>query len=66
MRVIEITCTFFNKQDATVEIVKDAKPADGTDFDYAGSFGGFMLDDGGADDAVKTSETFAIPGDQVG
>ena len=62
----DITCTFVNKQDATVEIVKDATPADGTDFDYAGSFGGFMLDDGGADDAVKTSETFAIPGDQVG
>ena len=62
----EITCTFFNTQDATVEIVKDATPADGTDFDYTGRFGGFMLDDGGADDAVKTSETFAIPATSVG
>ena len=62
----EITCTFFNKQDAKVTIVKDADPADGTDFDYTGSFGAFKLDEGGAADATTTSTSFTIPGDEVG
>ena len=62
----DITCTFFNKQDAKVTIVKDADPADGTDFDYTGDLGAFELDEGGAADATPTSTSFTIPGDQVG
>ena len=61
-----ITCTYVNRKDASVTIVKDADPADGTNFDYSGSFGAFMLDDGGPVDAVNTSETFEIPGTEVG
>ena len=34
-----ITCVFTNTQDATVTIVKDADPADGTDFAFSGDFG---------------------------
>ena len=56
-----IECTFENTKDAEITIVKDATPADGTDFDYTGDLGEFRLDDGGADDAVETSRPSPSP-----
>ncbi|MFL5721534.1 MAG: hypothetical protein ACJ778_13765, partial [Chloroflexota bacterium] len=61
-----VTCTYTNTEDAKITIVKDADPADGTNFDYSGDLGAFQLDEGGAADAVNTSETFTIPGNELG
>ena len=39
----EITCTFTNKKDATVTIVKNADPNNAQDFAFDGDFGDFDL-----------------------
>ena len=50
----QITCTYRNLVDPTqlgsIEIVKDADPADGTDFAFSGDLGPFTLDDAAPDD----------------
>jgi LPXTG-motif cell wall-anchored protein len=58
------TCDFVNTQHQ-VEIIKDAAPADGTDFNFTGTFGGFVLDDAQPDDgdAFGTSRVFSAPFD---
>src|SRR4029078_3236645 len=61
-----VTCTYTNTENAKITIVKDADPANGVNFDFSGDLGAFQLDEGGAADAVNTSETFTIPGNQLG
>ncbi len=67
-----MTCTFTNTKRGSITIVKEDvsafdNPGDGTDFDFAGDFGAFQLDDPDVDDAdgVNTSITFSnlVPGD---
>ena len=66
----DISCTFSNVADPTqfgsITVVKEAMPADGTDFSFSGDFGSFVLDDADPDDAdgVPQSMTFGdlLPG----
>ena len=60
-----ITCTFVNKKDAKVTIVKDAIPDDEQDFSFSGDFGAFQLDDDG-DGTLPSSRTFTVAGDDFG
>ena len=51
-----ITCTYVNKKDATVTVVKDAQPDDAQDFEFTttgSQLSGFSLDDDGDADAVE-------------
>jgi len=61
----DITCTFTNKKDAHVTIVKDAVPNDAQDFGFTGSFGAFALDDDG-DATLLNSKTFTVSGSDFG
>ena len=64
----DITCTFVNKKDAKVTIVKEADPADGTDFEVTTTLGdgsNFKLDDGG-DATLSDSKTFTYSGTGYG
>ncbi len=44
----DVTCVFRNTTTATITIVKEADPADGTDFHFTGDLGEFSLDVGPA------------------
>ena len=64
----DITCTYVNKQDATVTIVKDAVPDDAQDFAYTttgAGLSGFSLDDD-ADATLSNTEVFTISGADFG
>ena len=65
----DVTCTFFNAEPSSITIVKDAEPADGTDFDFSfeeetpgkrTALPPFVLDDAVPDDndGVESSMTF--------
>ena len=51
---LDVTCTFSNLIDpeglVSITLVKEASPADGTDFSFGGDLGGFTLDDALPDD----------------
>ena len=50
-----VTCVFTNVQHGTITIIKNADPADGTDFSFdAGNLGSFILDD---DEDATRSDT---------
>ena len=64
----DITCTYVNKQDATVTIVKDAQPDSAQDFDYTTTGAGwsdFSLDDD-ADATLPSERTFTFSGAEFG
>jgi hypothetical protein len=47
----EVNCTFYDKaKPGKITIVKEADPDDGTDFDFTGDLGDFILDDADPDD----------------
>ena len=55
-----VTCTFLNVMDGSITIVKDADPADGTDFGFTTTGAGlsdFSLDDDG-DATLPSAESF--------
>ena len=55
-----VTCVFTNVMDGSITIIKDADPADGTDFDYTTAGDGlsdFTLDDD-ADATLSNTKTF--------
>ncbi|HSR34433.1 MAG TPA: hypothetical protein VLY63_28020 [Anaerolineae bacterium] len=60
----DVTCTFYNQlpSSSTITIVKNANPADGTDFTFNGNRGTFALDDAVPDDsdAVPDSIVFEV------
>ncbi len=59
-----ITCTFTNKQDATVTIIKDAVPNDAQDFAFTttgSQLSGFSLDDDG-DGTLSNTKVFTVSG----
>lgn len=66
----DVRCVFDNVADPTqfgsITVVKDATPADGTDFAFSGDLGAFDLDDAVPDDGdpVPSSRTFGdlLPG----
>ena len=63
-----ITCTYVNKQDATVTVIKDAQPDAAQDFDYTTTGSGwsdFSLDDD-ADATLPSSRTFTFAGGEFG
>ncbi len=61
----DISCTFSNVADPTqfgsITVVKEATPADGTDFSFSGDLASFVLDDADPDDGdgVPQSQTFS-------
>ena len=62
-----ITCTYMNKKDATVTIVKDAQPDAAQDFDYTTTGAGwsdFSLDDD-ADATLPSERTFTFSGAEL-
>ena len=64
----DITCTYVNKQDATVTVIKDAQPDAAQDFDYTTTGSGwsdFSLDDD-ADATLPSSRTFTFSGGDFG
>jgi plastocyanin len=62
-----IVCTFTNKKDATVKIIKQADPETNQSFDFSGTFGPFALvDDGADDDATPNNKTFTVSGTAFG
>ncbi len=64
----DVTCTFTNKKDATVEITKDAQPNDAQDFTFqttGAGLSGFSLDDDG-DNTLSNSTTFTVSGADFG
>ena len=48
---------FCNRELGSITIVKDADPADGTDFEFTGDLGSFILDDATPDDSDGISDT---------
>ena len=63
-----ITCTYTNKKDATLTIVKDAQPNAAQDFAFTTSgpqLSGFLLDDDG-DGTLSNTKVFTISGDGFG
>ena len=61
-------CTFTNKQDATLTIVKDAQPDSAQDFAFTTTGSGtsdFSLDDD-ADGTLNNTKTFTFDGNQLG
>lgn len=59
-----VVCTFDNHiKRGGITVIKEAAPADGTDFSFGGDLGGFVLDDGDAD-AIAGSKSFTslLPG----
>ncbi len=63
-----ITCTFTNKQDATVTIVKDAVPNAAQDFAFTttgAGLSGFSLDDD-ADGTLSNTKVFTVSGADFG
>ena len=64
----DVTCTYVNKQDATVTIVKDAVPNDAQDFEYTttgAGLSGFSLDDN-ADATLSNTKVFTVSGADFG
>jgi hypothetical protein len=57
-----ITCTFVNKKDATVTIVKDADPNSTQSFAFTGSFDGFSLSDPTSGDDANDDTSFTVSG----
>jgi hypothetical protein len=63
----DATCTFKNKETASLTVVKDASPADGTDFTFDVSsddyYNFFDLDDADPDDndGIPDRETLTVP-----
>jgi plastocyanin len=63
-----ITCTFTNKKDATVTVVKDAQPDSAQDFGFTttgSQLSGFSLDDD-ADPTLSNTKVFTISGTGFG
>ncbi len=59
-----ITCTYVNKQDATVTVIKDAQPDAAQDFDYTttgSQLSDFSLDDD-ADATLSNTQVFTVSG----
>ncbi len=61
------TCTFTNKKDATVRVIKDAQPNDGQDFAFTttGLGAGFSLDDD-ADGTLSATKDITVTADGLG
>ena len=62
-RATNITCTYVNKKDATVTIVKDAQPNAAQDFAYttpAAAVSGFSLDDDADCDASERAHVHVL------
>ena len=64
----DVTCTYVNKKDATVTIVKDAVPNDAQDFAYTttgAGLSGFSLDDD-ANATLSNTKVFRVSGADFG
>src|SRR5205823_4883681 len=65
-----IVCTFVNKKDVSVKLVKDAVPDSGQDFSFSASGPGVSnatLDDDGNDaNGTASFANYTVPGDQTG
>ena len=63
----DVTCTYVNKKDATVTVIKDAQPNSAQDFDYTttgSQLSDFSLDDD-ADATLSDTQVFTVSGPRL-